>query len=178
MDHFYQNIGGWFDFEDIYREAVVSAADGARFVEMGAFGGKSTAFMAVEIINSGKKIDFFVVDRWIDNCVMDDKLIQCPFEVFERNMKSGGVMGVIQPLQMQSSEAAKRFKDQSLDFVFIDGDHDYAAARQDILVWREKVKSGGVLAGHDIEHEGVSKALKELLSNVERRGMSWVWRKP
>lgn len=39
--------------------------------------------------------------------------------------------------------------DYSLDFVYLDGNHDFLNVTQDIHHWLKKVKSGGVLAGHD-----------------------------
>jgi hypothetical protein len=48
-----------------------------------------------------------------------------------------------------SVNALKLFKDKSLDFVFIDGNHDYAHVSADIAGWEKKVRSGGILAGHD-----------------------------
>jgi hypothetical protein len=64
MNHFYHTIHGWFDFEQVYSNMVNSHNDGAHFVEVGAFYGKSSAYMAVEIANSNKKIKFDVVDTW------------------------------------------------------------------------------------------------------------------
>ena len=48
-----------------------------------------------------------------------------------------------------SSNAVKLFKDESLDFVFIDGAHDYTSVVEDINLWLPKVKNGGILGGHD-----------------------------
>jgi hypothetical protein len=64
MEHFFHAIPGWFDFANIYTDRVNSASDGAHFVELGAWKGKSAAYMAVEIANSGKKIQFDCVDIW------------------------------------------------------------------------------------------------------------------
>lgn len=36
-----------------------------------------------------------------------------------------------------------------LDFVYIDANHDEAHVRHDIARWADKVKSGGIVAGHD-----------------------------
>lgn len=59
MDHFYTTIEpNWMDYEEIYRQMVKYAKDGDHFVEVGSHMGRSAAFMAVEIINSGKKITF------------------------------------------------------------------------------------------------------------------------
>lgn len=41
-----------------------------------------------------------------------------------------------------------------LDFVYIDGDHDYIAIKKDIMAWWPLVRSGGILAGHDYVTDG------------------------
>jgi hypothetical protein len=64
MEHFFHAIPGWFDFANIYTDRVNSASNGAHFVELGAWKGKSAAYMAVEIANSGKKMQFDCVDIW------------------------------------------------------------------------------------------------------------------
>ncbi len=48
-----------------------------------------------------------------------------------------------------SMEALQDFQDNSLDFVYIDGSHDFINVSQDIHFWFKKVKPGGILAGHD-----------------------------
>lgn len=52
-------------------------------------------------------------------------------------------------LQMKSVEAAERVPAESLDFVFIDGNHGHEYVLQDIEVWTPKVRSGGFVTGHD-----------------------------
>lgn len=52
-------------------------------------------------------------------------------------------------LREDSLSAAKRVLDGSLDFVYIDADHDYQSCRQDIEAWFPKVRHGGIVAGHD-----------------------------
>lgn len=48
-----------------------------------------------------------------------------------------------------SLEAVKMFKDGSLDFVYIDAAHDYESVYSDIKAWSKKVKTGGIVSGHD-----------------------------
>jgi hypothetical protein len=48
-----------------------------------------------------------------------------------------------------SLEAAERFVDATLDFVYLDARHDYAAVMEDLRAWAPKVRPGGILAGHD-----------------------------
>lgn len=52
-------------------------------------------------------------------------------------------------LRMFSVEAAKMVPDNSLDFVFIDGNHTLEHVIADLSAWTPKVKSGGIISGHD-----------------------------
>lgn len=55
-------------------------------------------------------------------------------------------------MRMQSNQASKLFADDSLDFVYIDANHKYDAVKEDIELWWPKIKSGGMLSGHDYMH--------------------------
>lgn len=48
-----------------------------------------------------------------------------------------------------STEAAARVPHHSLDFVYIDARHDYASVMEDLEAWFDKVRPGGIFAGHD-----------------------------
>lgn len=48
-----------------------------------------------------------------------------------------------------SMNAVKKFEDNSLDFVYIDGNHEYKFVKQDIEEWTKKVRSGGIVSGDD-----------------------------
>lgn len=48
-----------------------------------------------------------------------------------------------------SLEASRDFKDGSLDFVYIDGSHDFDNVIIDIVHWAPKVRKGGIVSGHD-----------------------------
>jgi predicted O-methyltransferase YrrM len=48
-----------------------------------------------------------------------------------------------------STDAAKEFADESLDFVYIDGNHDFSHVIEDLAAWSPKVKKDGIIAGHD-----------------------------
>lgn len=52
-------------------------------------------------------------------------------------------------LKSSSLEAAKRIVDGSLDFVYLDVDHNFTDTAVDISEWSKKVKKGGIIAGHD-----------------------------
>jgi len=64
-------------------------------------------------------------------------------------------------VRKSSIEAAKDFKDKSLDAVYIDAEHDENSVRSDIKTWRPKVKFGGYLTGHDYYLPHIQKILNE-----------------
>lgn len=169
MDHFYQGIEGWFDFEDIYRAAVAQAPSPAHFVEVGAFLGRSTCFLGVEIINSGKAIELDVVDTFRGTpdtahmllSKMDPPDLGTLFEQFRKN--TAPVWHALTVIPLSSLEAARLYADGSLDFIFIDANHDYEAVRADIAAWLPKLRPGGHLGGHDYSEDwpGVVRAVDE-----------------
>lgn len=48
-----------------------------------------------------------------------------------------------------STDALNDFEDNSLDFVYIDGNHTLPYIAQDIFGWEKKVRKGGIISGHD-----------------------------
>ena len=78
-------------------------------------------------------------------------------------------------LQGLSWEMADKVEDGSLDFVFIDADHEYESVVKDIKAWTPKLKPGGMLSGHDTHFEEVLKAIKELVPTFKATGVDHVW---
>lgn len=63
-------------------------------------------------------------------------------------------------LQGDSVIMADKVKDNSLGFVYIDANHSFYGAIADLIAWTPKVKSGGIVAGHDYNHiYGVKRAV-------------------
>jgi predicted O-methyltransferase YrrM len=52
-------------------------------------------------------------------------------------------------IRAESTKASEIFADESLDFVYIDGNHAYDFVVEDIKSWFPKLKKGGILSGHD-----------------------------
>lgn len=181
MKHIYQEeqFGeNWFTYPNFYKQIVETFPSGSTFVEVGVWKGKSAAYMAVEIANSNKNIDFYCVDTW-EGSVEHQNNPELPrlFEIFTENMKP--VEKYYKPMKMKSLEAVHLFEDNSLDFVFIDGSHEYEDVKDDIAFWLPKVKIGGILAGHDYHHQPIREAIKYNNLNVkEQYGEDcWVYHK-
>jgi len=62
-----------------------------------------------------------------------------------------------------SVDAAKDIPDNSLNFVYLDGNHEYDFIKNDIEIWTAKVKPGWLVAGHDGNLPSVYQALEEYI---------------
>lgn len=54
-------------------------------------------------------------------------------------------------IRKTSVEAANEFEDNSLDFIYIDGNHKFQAVLDDLNAWYPKLRKDGILAGDDVE---------------------------
>ena len=72
----------------------------------------------------------------------------------------------IKIVKLDSVSASKMFKDNSVDFVYIDGNHSYKFVLKDIESWLPKIKEGGVLCGHDYKKD-VLEAVTDLFGEVQ-----------
>lgn len=177
MKHFYQKIDKWFDFSDIYKNAVINAKENSHFVEIGVWKGGSTSFMGVEIYNSKKNIRFDAIDNFsgvYGYATKNDELYECA----KSNLKPLIEIGVVNLIYSSSIKASLGYKENTIDFCFIDGNHDYDSVKSDILNWLPKIKKGGIIAGHDFikNFGGVVQAVEEVFSEFEIIGTSWLKR--
>ena len=190
----WRNVPGYFDFGDIYDEAVTRApTEGARFVEVGVLFGKSTLYMGEAIRASGKQIAFDAIDRfgWSPASVVEqfnampkdcdgvpgvrDAIAEAGLETLVRTfLRLAGLADVVNLATSTGQAQAARYPDASLDFVFLDADHGYQDTVELLRAFLPKMKTGGVLAGHDFGLPGVAQAVDEMLSGAVRRGTSFV----
>lgn len=137
-------------------------------IEIGVLGGSWTSYMLTFVPNL--KI-LTCIDPWFH---FVDKLYErghpqsvhdINFRDYESKVRPFKQEGrKIRTLKMSSDEAVKLIK-QPVDFIYIDGCHDYEFIKRDIANYYPLVKPGGILAGHDYGlAEGVTKAVDERFS--------------
>lgn len=115
-------------------------------VEVGSFQGVSTMLFSlfVKKIYSIDSYDYVVPPT--GRIPSHDQLFVDAEKTFiERTKDISNIIKIRKP----SLEAAKDFEDRSLDLVYIDAEHDYNSIKSDVRAWRSKLKSRGILAGHD-----------------------------
>jgi len=84
----------------------------------------------------------------------------------------------IKVIRKYSSKAINDIPD-NLDYIYIDGNHDYEFVIKDMEFYYNKLKKGGILSGHDINYPGVSKAFCEFVSKKKIKNplilnMDWI----
>jgi len=78
------------------------------------------------------------------------------------------------PIQGYSELVADQIPNNSIDLIFIDGNHSYEYVYKDIVKYSPKLKTNGILTGHDIDYPGVNKAVTELIGKFDV-GPNNVW---
>lgn len=177
----YEDVPGWIGCaEDIYKITIDKLEDGDSIVEIGTFFGQSTIFMASLIKQSGKRIKFDTIDSlWqIDADVrrgdhpksfyeyrFSKELTNIPIdELIKAHYRLCGVEEYINLMIGDSRWLWKWYDEESLKFVYIDGDHNYDIVKLDMNNWWSRVKVGGYMGGDDIDaYPSVLKAMNELI---------------
>lgn len=164
----YREIRGWFAPTDVtlYKKAVREAPkEGAHFVEIGAYQGRSTFAMCQHLRKAKKNITFDTIDHFkgSDNhqrgqgSQKKEVILGQLYDIFIDNIEP--MKDLVNIKRMSSEEACPLYKDNSLDFVYIDAQHDTESVYEDLTRWYEKVKDGGILGGHDYTWPSVRVAL-------------------
>lgn len=180
MQHFYQKIATWPESDPLKLFSfIISKSKEGQFVEIGSWMGCSAVCMAVEIINSNKPIKLHCVDHWKGSPEHQKshppEFFNSLLEKFKKNITP--VQSVIEIHQMESTQASKLFKDNSLQFVYIDANHSYESVTQDILHWLPKVKCGGFIGGDDFNLKTVRKSVEDNLLGFNTIGEYWFFHK-
>ena len=179
---------GFFSNKDVeLYTKIVSKYEKGVIVEVGVWMGRSISFIIPICKSNGSKI--YAVDTWTGSTKEVGPMVDWVYEMmnvsgsmyfyecFLRNLRQISGDHCVIPMLSNSVDAAKRFKDKSIDFVFIDADHSYESVKEDLNVWWPKVKVGGAIGGHDYHSSfGVVKAVDEFFGKKpdETSNSAWV----
>ncbi len=130
--------------------------DKSTYLEIGGgLGGSSLCvYLATQL--SGSSVNLITIDPFIqsdgENWSKDD---------FVENTKS---IPSLRLINFPSDAAKEKVPDSSVDLLFIDGNHSYPQVKRDLENYWPKVKTGGILLGHDYQtpHPGVIRAADEV----------------
>ena len=151
-------------------------------IEIGSqFGDSAMAFYQSKVF----KI-FYCIDPYIQGFDPDDistsNSLPLAEKEFDRKFQNNEV---IKKIKQKSDDAINLFENESIDFIYIDGNHRYEYVKKDIENYFPKIKHGGIISGHDYEisertfHiKGVKKAVDEYFQKPPLKiypDNSWVY---
>lgn len=155
--------------------------------EVGSWTGGSALTMLGASSRNHKMLYFYFIDPWrygegecAPELSQNAREIKQKFgktikEIFQKRVFA--YKGKYKMIELDSEKASKRFLPETLDMVFLDGDHSYKGVKKDIECWYPKLKMGGILCGHDYGRKeyGVTEAVNYYFSDVENTARS-MWK--
>lgn len=143
-------------------------------VEVGSWQGYSTALLATAVKESGNgkcyAIDHFQgnVGKESSYVVGEDDLSDLKAN-FERNMRALNLNDHIELFDMDSKDAANKLQNNTIRFLFIDGDHTEVGVKQDIALFFPLLQKGSIVVFDDFapNFPGVINAVTELAQSGE-----------
>ena len=176
---------GWREIEDIPTHLTtaeklqiyeLASGQGGVALEVGSYLGASACLIAMALLDRKDASHLYCVDTWQNDAMSEGA--RDTFKLFERHVAP--FRRVITPLRGHSVNVAGQFTEK-IDFLFIDGNHDYAAVRSDISAWFPLLAPGALVVFHDNAWApGVQKAVSEI--DAPRAGkdgrlpnLYWAW---
>ena len=156
-------------------EITIDKIENPKMIEIVSFNGESTlifgASMVFDKIYCIDPLDTKSLDFALDyqTCDEIEKQFNQNVSWFNGNGKELGQTKV-ELIKDYSYNVVDQFEDNSFDFIYIDGAHDYESVKKDIELYAPKLKTFGILAGHDYEHTwpGVIKAVDEIVISPQQ----------
>lgn len=100
---------------------------------------------AIYLCSVNPDLHLTCVDDWIPRDGIPWDFIEIEFGKCVARLKDYP----IEVIRKNSVQAAAGIPNWSFDFVHIDAGHDFDSVMQDILLWVNKVRPGGIVSGHD-----------------------------
>lgn len=121
----------------------------------------------------------YMVDPWEDYDEYPERNYRHEEDYQTTLKKAAPFTGQYRVIRKKSDDALDDVPN-SLDFIYIDGNHDEKYVSNDIRNYWPKLKSGGYMAGDDWTMGGVAEALRKSFDPqyVNKIGRNWIVQKP
>jgi len=123
-------------------------------VEVGVAGG----LHALNLLNRSNICKLYCIDPYPDNLIWakekngDNRYMEALTNL-QPWISGAGDTNRCELIRENSLDAVKNFEDDSLGFVYLDGDRSKEIFLQDVPQWLSKINVGGILAGHDYKNK-------------------------
>ena len=141
-----------------------------------------------QICNQNPGVELLCVDAWAKYRGYSRALPQEKYDKQEREARQRLAPYDVVIAHDFSMNAVETVEPESLDFVYIDGNHAFDYVMRDIIEWAKRVRRGGIVSGHDY-YVGVRSidvieavdvytkvhGIKEWFLTNEPHAKSWFW---
>lgn len=146
-------------------------------IEIGSYRGESTEIF----LKSNAFKTLYCIDPWEDGYDQNDlasspEIVQAEKEFDEKFNNNQ----IIKKIKQKSCDAVTLFEDNSIDFIYIDGNHQYEFVKSDLENFVPKIKNGGFISGHDYNPHwaGTKKAINDFFKKYPLKvyaDCSWIY---
>ena len=137
--------------------------------DVGAEIGVFVGTFAYHVLLPQQPSKLYLIDPWQYGLQADMELDHTPENQLFRDKQYKNVVDLFAPysnveiIRKKSEDACVLFPNDYLDYVYIDGEHSYAAVMRDLTNYFYKVKVGGYLIGDDYGWTGIAPAVQDFL---------------
>ena len=141
-------------------------------IQPGAIGaeiGVAHGVFAYHVLLQTQPSKLYLIDPWEYGLQADVELNPTPEKqknadkVYEYVSKVFAPYKNVEIVRLKSEDAVFLFEDNYFDYVYIDGEHSYAAVTRDLANYFPKIKIGGYLIGDDYGWTGIAPAVQDFL---------------
>lgn len=160
-----KNVGGWLtncEGEFLYYSAKRCQGKGI-ILEIGSWKGKSTIWLA-KGSKDGNSVKIHAIDPHIGSSEHHKMFGKVDtYKEFLSNIKDNDVNDIIIPYKETSESVAKEWNGEPIEFLWIDGGHEYELVKLDYELWEPFLIEGGVIAFHDTYGGGPWRVVRDNL---------------
>ena len=131
-------------------------------IEIGSFEGASTEMFAISCKKVYSIDPYDMVDDSFELQITKDNLKKAEQVFIERFKDYKNVIKI----RDFSENVTDMFEDESIDAIYIDGNHNFYPTINDIINYFPKIKKDGIISGHDYYWHPIKKAIKHSIDNV------------
>lgn len=150
LKEFLDNHSFNYQSRELFWSGFINHFNLQNILEIGVFNGEFSSHILRECSSIQK---YYMIDSWrhLDNwnkpCNLNDEDFNCIYADMKDKTEFAKNKRII--LKGKTAEKIDEIRDNSLDFVYIDGDHTLKGITMDLLKTWDKVRKGGMIAGDD-----------------------------
>jgi len=184
----FNEVPGYFSYNDLYDYVADNVKPNSTLVEVGTWLGKSANYLLDKLKELKKEVNFVTIDTFkgTDDEELHQNIVGAfngdIFYEFIDNTVLSNNYDSFDIIKDTSHNAANQFSNNSIDYIMLDAGHSYEDVTNDIKIWYNKIKPGGIISGDDYGGSyfpGVTQAADEYFYKQFSRGFrTWYRKKP